>query len=117
LCAAGTRRSPPLTADELVRLRDLWVDGVPVNDIIREFRVSFSRLHALVKLCGLPARRDHALFVPSPAEIQRECRRFRESWSDEERHRRATRIIDPLPASFYRQDPAPVDMLGGEVDL
>lgn len=101
MCAAGTRRSPPLTAEELVHLRDLWVDGVPVNDIIAEFRFSFARLHSLIKLLGLPAKRTHAHWVPSQTEIAVHAARIRAGWSEDERLYRATEITDPLPASFY----------------
>jgi hypothetical protein len=101
LCAAGTRRSPPLTAEELVRLRDLWVDGVPVNDIIAEFRFGFDRLHSLIALLGLPAKRHRALWVPSQTEIAVEAAKIRSGWSEDERLYRARHITDPLPESFY----------------
>lgn len=101
MCAAGTRRSPPLTAEQLIHLRDLWVEGVPVNDIIAEFHFSFTRLHSLIALLGLPAKRHRALWVPSQTEIAVHAARIRAGWSEDERLYRATNVTDPLPPSFY----------------
>lgn len=90
-----------MTADELLRLRDLWVEGTPVNDIIREFRFSFDRLHGLISLMGLPAKRHRALWVPSQTEIAVHAAKIRAGWSEDERLYRASNVTDPLPRSFY----------------
>lgn len=91
-----------MTADELARFRQRWLDNVPINTILVEFGFSFSRLHGLVRLLGLEEKRDHAHWVPSPEDIARETALIREKWSDEERAFRARAITDPLPPSFNR---------------
>lgn len=96
-----------MTAEELARFRELWEANVPVNTILAEFKFSFSRLHNLVRLLGMPAKRDHAAWVPSPEEIRAEAARIRDSWTDDERRYRASSITDPLPPSFYRDAPGP----------
>jgi len=102
LSGAGTRRSPPLTPEQLVLLRERWLENVPINTILVEFGFSFARLHGLVRLMGLEEKRDHAHWVPSPEEIAAATARIREGWSDEERVFRSRVITDPLPPSFNR---------------
>jgi hypothetical protein len=79
----------------------MWLDLVPINTIVKEFGFSFSRLHVLVRLMGLPAKRDHAHWVPSQDEIAAHAAAIRETWSEDERRYRAASITDPLPPSFY----------------
>jgi len=109
LCAAGTRRSAPLSADQLIHLRDLWVADTPVNTILAEFRFSFARLHSLIALMGLPARRVRAHWVPSQTEIAVAAAAIRATWSDDERLYRASHITDPLPPGTI----SPMDIRGG----
>lgn len=78
----------------------MWIDLVPINDIIAQFNFSFTRLHSLIKLMGLPPKRDHAHWVPSPAQIAEETAAIRSRWSEDERLYRASNITDPLPRSF-----------------
>lgn len=81
----------------------MWVDLVPINDIIARFNFSFGRLHSLIQLMGLPPKRDHAHWVPSPAQIAEETAAIRSRWSEEERLYRASHITDPLPPSLLRE--------------
>lgn len=96
------KRSPPLTAEELLKLKEMWLANVPVVQILREFKFAFGRLKKLITLCGLPQERDHYAYAPTPEEIAECCAAIKESWTEDEKLLRARKIQDPLPASFYQ---------------